>query len=228
MTDPIAVNAKESPSNHTGLSADSLQASTSLKTFKSRYVVAARVISNVLAPAPISLPLILLVSFYRAVSVASALAYAALTLLFLSIGPFVYIFVGVRTGKLSDLDVSKRAERTGPFLFGLISVCLGWFVLVQIHAPAIIVTCSIITAVSALIMLITTLWWKISIHASSLAGAVTILTALYGAVVLPAFSLVLLVSWSRVVLRRHTVAQVTAGSLLSITLTIFLLKLRGV
>jgi len=77
-------------------------------------------------------------------------------------------------------------------------------------------------------MLFITLWWKISIHASSLAGTVTFLTALYGAIVLPAFLLVILVSWSRVVLRRHTVAQVVAGALVSITLTSAILFIRGV
>jgi membrane-associated phospholipid phosphatase len=39
--------------------------------------------------------------------------------------------------------------------------------------------------------------------------------------------LLILVSWSRVVLRRHTLAQVIAGSLLSITLAALILKLIG-
>jgi membrane-associated phospholipid phosphatase len=86
-------------------------------------------------------------------------------------------------------------------------------------------TVFILTTVSYIVMLFMTLWWKISIHASSLAGTVTFLTALYGAIVLPAF---LLVSWSRVVLRRHTVAQVVAGALVSITLTSAILFIRGV
>jgi membrane-associated phospholipid phosphatase len=77
-------------------------------------------------------------------------------------------------------------------------------------------------------MMVTTLWWKISIHASSIAGAATMLTALYGMVLLPSFLLLILVSWSRVVLRRHTVAQVVAGSLLSIALSLLVLKLRGI
>ena len=77
-------------------------------------------------------------------------------------------------------------------------------------------------------MLVITLWWKISIHASSLAGMVTFLTALYGVIVLPAFLLVAPVSWLRVVLRRHTVAQVVAGALVSVTLTSAILFIRGV
>jgi hypothetical protein len=227
MTDPIAVNANKPALEKSGLLDDEQTTDVSSKLVKPRHVRFARYVSNILAPAPISLPLILLVSFYQASSVASALVYAALTLFFLSIGPFIYILIGVRLGKLSDVDVSKRKERLGPFIFGLLSICLGWFVLLLTHAPSILITCLIITAVSGLIMMFTTLWWKISIHASSLAGVATILTVLYGAVMLPTFGLLVLVSWSRVILRRHTVAQVIAGSLLSIALTTILLKVRG-
>ena len=54
------------------------------------------------------------------------------------------------------------------------------------------------------------------------------LTVLYGAVMLPAFLLLALVSWSRVVLRRHTVAQVVVGSLASVIISLLILKFRGV
>lgn len=194
---------------------------------KSLRVRLARHISNILSPATISVPMILLVAFYRASSTASALLYAGLTFLFLSVGPFGYILLNVHLGKLSDVDVSKRSERAGPFLFGLISICLGWFILVLTHGPQALVTILMITAVSGLFMLLITLWWKISLHASSLGGALTMLTALYGAIILPFFSLLILVCWSRIVLRRHTVAQVIAGSLLSIALSTLILKMRG-
>lgn len=227
MSDPFAMNANSAALNDARL-LDDVPADEPLEPVKPRHVRLARYISNILAPAPISLPMILLVSFYRATSAISALFYAFIALLFLSLGPLVYIMIGVRTGKLSDMDVSKRTERVGPFVFGLLSICLGWFVLVVLGAPAILITCLMMTAISGVIMMVTTLWWKISIHSSSLAGAATLLTALYGVVMLPSFALLALVSWSRVVLRRHTVAQVIAGSLLSIALTALILKMRGI
>jgi membrane-associated phospholipid phosphatase len=123
--------------------------------------------------------------------------------------------------------MSRRTERTGPFLFGLLSVILGLLVLRYLHGPKNLETVLIITTVSGIIMVVTTWWWKISIHAATLAGTLTILTALYGVIILPAFALLGLVSWSRVLLRRHTVAQVIAGSLVSIVLTTVMLLLRG-
>lgn len=226
MTDPLAIKTNEAALEEAELLAVS-PANMPLITRKPRHVRIARHVSNVLAPATISVPMILLVALYKASSIASALAYAGLTLFFLSIGPFTYILIGVRLGKLSDVDVSKRTERVGPFIFGLISVCLGWFALVLAHGPVPLISTVIVTAISGLIMMVITLWWKISLHASSLGAAATILTVLYGAALLPTFALLVLVGWSRVVLRRHTLSQVIAGSLLSIVLSALILKLVG-
>jgi membrane-associated phospholipid phosphatase len=192
------------------------------------HVRVARLVSNILAPASISLPFIVLVALYHAQNVMRALLYAVITLFFLSLGPFIYILIAVRVGKISDVDVSRRTERAGPFLFGLSSVLAGWLVLIILKGPQTLQTLLIITAVSGIVMMVTTLWWKISIHSSSMGGVATILTAFYGAVMLPTFLLLILVSWSRVVLRRHTVSQVIAGSLVSIALTLLILKIRGI
>jgi len=189
------------------------------------HVRMARHVSNILSPASISLPFIVLVALYRASDKLTALLYALITLFFVSVGPLAYIVIGVHLGKLSDIDISRRSERAGPFLFGISSTLAGLLVLLLIQGPKNLQTALIITIVSAIILLITTLWWKISIHASSLGGVATMLTALYGAAMLPCF---FLVSWSRVVLRRHTILQVIAGSLVSIVLSLLILKLRGV
>ncbi len=188
----------------------------------------ARQVSNFLSPVTISIPGVLLVAFYRAQNLASALFYACLTLFFLSLGPMLYIIIGVRLGKFSDMGISRRRERIGPFLFSFASVLAGLIVLILFNAPKNLQTLLIITALSCIVMMVITLWWKISIHASSIAGTTTFLTALYGVIMLPAFLLVVLVSWSRVVLERHTVAQVVAGALLGITLTSAILFIRGV
>jgi membrane-associated phospholipid phosphatase len=188
----------------------------------------ARYVSIILAPPTISLPLVFLVAFYQARDQLAAFVYACITLFFLSVGPLIYTLIGVRLGKLSDMDVSRRSERAGPFLFSIVSVAIGWLVLMLTQGPKNLQTLLIITAVNGTIMMITTLRWKISIHASSMGGAATILTALYGAVMLPAFLLLVLVSWSRVALRRHTIAQVVAGALASIAISLAILKIRGV
>ena len=196
---------------------------------KSAYTQVARHVSNILSPAVISLPFVLLVSLYRHSSnQATTLFYALITIFFLSIGPLLYIIVGVRLGKFTDVDVSVRSQRLGPFLFSLGSCVLGLGVVVWTHGPKNLVTLFLMVIISGIMLMIITTKWKISIHASTLAGAVTFLMLLYGIVILPAYLLVILVSWSRVVLRRHTIAQVIAGSLFSIAMTLILVKIRGV
>ncbi len=196
-------------------------------TSKSRRVRVAHYVSNILSPITVSLPFVLLVALYHAQSVSTAFLYALLVLFFLSFGPTIYILVGVRIGKFTDPDVSMRSQRTGPFLFGIASAALGLITLFFTHGPKNLQTLLLITIVSGVVMMIITLWWKISIHASSLAAAATLLTALYGNAILPVFVLLIAVCWSRVVLRRHTLGQVIAGSLVSIALTSLILVIRG-
>ena len=191
----------------------------------------ARLVSNILAPVTISVPLVILVAMYDARNLASstsAVYYACVAFFFLSILPAAYIVIGVRLGKISDIGVNRRGERAGPFLFNTLSNMVGLFVLALLHGPKNLETLLIILAFMSAVLMVITWWWKISMHTSSLSVTVTILTALYGITVLPAYLLVVLVSWSRVVLRRHTVAQVIAGSLVSMALATFVLLIRGV
>jgi membrane-associated phospholipid phosphatase len=138
-----------------------------------------------------------------------------------------YIFYGVKTGKFSDVDVSIRSQRTGPFVFGLASGLLGLLILELTHAPHLMTIIMLLILVCGVILMVTTFWWKISMHASAISGAVTMLGVLYGKIILPAFVLVALVGWSRVVLHRHTRAQVIGGSAVGILLTFALLKTQG-
>jgi hypothetical protein len=144
MPEHLAVDANEHPVIESPLS-------TPL------HIRLARYISNILAPASVSLPFVLLVAFYHAKSLGSAFIYACITLFFLSFGPLIYIIIGVRLGKFSDVDVSRRSERVGPFLFGITSVSLGYILLYFSHGPKNLQTLLLITAVSGVIMMIITL-----------------------------------------------------------------------
>lgn len=197
------------------------------KTFRIRI---ARYISAILSPIVVSIPTVLLVSLYHARNQFQAIGYTLLTLLFVSVGPMIYILIGVKLGKFTDLDVSQRSQRVGPFIVALISILTIFILLALIEGPHTLRAALLITFFIGALMMLVTLWgrWKISIHASSLAGAVTLLTALYGQIVLPAYTLVALVCWSRVVLRRHTLGQVIAGSLVTILVAALTLAFYGI
>jgi membrane-associated phospholipid phosphatase len=185
----------------------------------------ARALSTILSPFVIAVPFVFLVAY--STNEPNALLFAALTLFFLSIGPLIYILIGTRLGKFTDFDVSVRSQRTGPLLFSSISSLLGYLVLATIHGPKNLESVLLIAVISSTLLLLISFWWKMSMHATSLASAVTMLSMLYGYLMLSAFLLVILVSWSRVVLRRHNIAQVTIGSFMGIALTWLFLTLRG-
>jgi len=188
----------------------------------------ARLASTILSPIAVSLPSVILVALYHAANIALALFYACIVLLFLSIGPMIYIVIGVRMGKFTDTDVSVRSQRVAPFLFGLSSSILGLLILFLTHGPKNLITVLLLASISGILMMVITFWWKISLHAASLASSVTLLTILYGTIILPAFLLVALVGWSRVVLHRHTVGQVIAGATVNILLVVVVVQLRGI
>jgi membrane-associated phospholipid phosphatase len=193
-----------------------------VKTFRVQF---ARYVSTIFSPITVSLPAIFLIALYH--QEPSSLFFAAVAVFFLSIGPMLYIAVGVSLGKFSDMDVSIRSQRLGPFLFGITSSLVGFFILQFNNAPRTLETVLLGASTIGFILMIITLWWKISMHASSLSGTVTFLAVLYGKIVLPAFLLVVLLGWSRVVLKRHTAAQVTTGAILTAALTLGILILRG-
>ena len=212
-------------SNHLALNASSQARPPHPKPLHIRI---ARLASNIFSPIAVSLPSVILVALYHAPNVALALFYACIVLLFLSIGPMIYIIIGVRMGKFTDTDVSVRSQRVGPFLFGNSSSIVGLLTLFFTHGPKNLITLLLIAIISGILMMLITLWWKISLHAASLASSVTLLAILYGTIVLPTFLLVVLVSWSRVVLRRHTVGQVIAGAGVNILLVVVVVQLRGI
>jgi membrane-associated phospholipid phosphatase len=194
-----------------------------VKTFRVQF---ARYVSTIFSPVTVSLPAILLVALYH--QEPSSLFFAAIAVLFLSIGPMLYIAIGVSLGKFSDMDVSIRSQRLGPFIFGITSSLIGFFILQYNNAPKNLETVLLMASTLGLILMIITFWWKISMHASVISGTITFLAVLYGKIALPAFLLVLLVGWSRVVLKRHTAAQVSTGAILTAVFTLAVLVLRGI
>jgi membrane-associated phospholipid phosphatase len=84
-------------------------------------------------------------------------------------------------------------------------------------APQILVCLSAFSIIQLGVLGLINGFWKISIHATSIAAAAVIVALVYGLgyglLLLP---LVIAVTWLRLYLRRHTVAQVTAGLTLGV------------
>ena len=145
---------------------------------------------------------------------AAGLGWGVLAALFAGVIPMMFISRGVRRGQWADRYVGAKRARLIVLGFIIASVGAGLALLAALGAPGELsgyVGCMLVSV--AVLAAITTLW-KISIHCAVASGSVTILVLLFGPWVAPAYLLVALTAWSRVVVQDHTAAQVIAGSVL--------------
>jgi hypothetical protein len=149
-----------------------------------------------------------------------------LTAIFFSgVLPVSIIFIQRRSGIVTEMMVNERDERTKPFLGAISSYFLGLLVLASLEAPVAMVYLMSCYLVNSLFMMIITLRYKISIHASGVAGPATFLVHQYGVRLWPLTLVMVVVGWARLELRMHTVGQVAWGVLVTVLLTLTQLEL---
>lgn len=142
------------------------------------------------------------------------IGWGLLGALFAAVLPITFIKYGMRRGRWADRHVGVKQHRLIVMTFIIASVATGIALMATLGAPRAMVALivSMLTTLAAL-MAITTKW-KISVHAAVSSGAVVLLALTYGSWMLLLYPLVALVGWSRIALKDHTRAQVTAGALL--------------
>jgi membrane-associated phospholipid phosphatase len=176
----------------------------------------ARLVGEVLSPPPILVALALIVAWDSSPTPAMAVVWGTIAAVFASVLPYALILRGVRRGRLSDKNISVRAQRIRFGVVAITSILLGLAVLAAFDAPAELVALLASIAVGVACGWMVTLWWKISVHAAIAAGAATVLVFVFGPALLAVWPLVALIAWSRVQVGDHTPAQVLAGVALGV------------
>lgn len=178
----------------------------------------ARIISNVGSPPVVAL-IAVLVSVYAPPKTGLTWVSIAFILIAVLI-PIIYVIQLVRSGKVTDFHLPSRHERAGPFLVTLIAGIVGWLLVLWIDSPRALKLVALINVIqTALLMLITT-QWKISIHNTAITGLAIISIYLMGRAALPSLLCIPLIGWSRVYLKRHSIEQVIAGTILGTVLVL--------
>jgi membrane-associated phospholipid phosphatase len=144
------------------------------------------------------------------------LAWGAVAALFAGVVPMAFINRGVRHGQWNDRNVGAKRPRLIVLAFIIASVAVGLALLVGFGAPTELSAYFGCLLGSVAVLAAITTVWKISIHCAVASGSVTIGVLLFGPWLVPAYALVALTGWSRVVVKDHTTAQVIAGSLLGL------------
>jgi len=125
--------------------------------------------------------------------------------------PMLFLLWQLKQGQVTDVDIYYRRQRRESLLVTILGVALSWLALYWSGAPPSMLLLAGIGLVQGIIILLVTLGWKISIHATAAASTATFLLTEFQSTARPVVLLVPLIAWSRIKLRRHSVAQVVVG-----------------
>ncbi len=181
----------------------------------------ARIVSLVLHPFLVSILGIILILYLDTGSFLAALMWAGLCALFVVAPALIYLRQKLKQKKFTDADVSIREQRHSFYIFGATCMLVCFGVLLLLDAPRVMIALFVAALVTVIVAAIATRFWsKVSIHAGVVVG-IAAAAAFYSielAVILAVASMV--VSWSRLVLKRHTAGQAVAGWAIAIICTI--------
>lgn len=134
-------------------------------------------------------------------------------------GPLLSFYILYRLHIISSFTLNSRRDRFIPQLFTLFAyvIALGLFIQKQysLHLRVILVA----NVILIFILMVITLWWKISAHTSGVSGMMAVMTFLlfkspphdYGFYYTLGWTAFFAVSFSRLYLRVHSPSQVFAG-----------------
>jgi membrane-associated phospholipid phosphatase len=158
------------------------------------------------------IPLLLSASVWYALSNGMRWRFLLLLLIVDAVAPFAFMMVGLWKGFIKDWDMTDRKQRFGVYFFTILMHLFG-VVLAYFLGKEDLFKILLIFWLLGLIFGIVTLYWKISVHAGTNAAIVAFFNHFYGWDKYWWLVLILiLVLWSRVVIKKHTWMQVLVGS----------------
>ena len=184
----------------------------------------AKAISAVTNPPIICIPLFLIIctvlSFENGTFNISKFAVLELiSLIFTSALPLAIILLWAkRIG--TDRDISNRSDRYMPLIIGIISYIIGFMICIISNLDHFLTALLLCYATNTGVVLLFTIKWKISVHTTALSGPVAALILLLGPLGAIFGVIYPVLIWSRVLLKKHTLAQAISGGVQGFFLTV--------
>ena len=184
----------------------------------------AKAISAVTNPPIICIPLFLIIctvlSFENGTFNISKFAVLELiSLIFTSALPLAIILLWAkRIG--TDRDISNRSDRYMPLIIGIISYIIGFMICIIFNLDHFLTALLLCYATNTGVVLLFTTKWKISVHTTALSGPVAALILLLGPLGAIFGVIYPVLIWSRVLLKKHTLAQAISGGVQGFFLTV--------
>lgn len=128
--------------------------------------------------------------------------------------PFLYFFWALRKGIIADIDITKRQQRYGVMTLMLVLQLISLW-LIYTRGNATLLELSLIIDAVFISTYLITLLWKISLHMTINVIGILLTNVLFDWDYLYLMAIIPFVMWSRFYLKKHTVSQLIAGTLVS-------------
>ena len=187
----------------------------------------AKLTSNILNPFLVSFIVIILISFESTSTTPEALKWSLISIALSILPVFAVIIYLVRNRKLQGIFIKVRRERNKIYLLAIACAVVSCMVLYFMEAPLVLVALFVAGLSAIIIFMSINLLWKISVHTAVIAGSITVLIVLYGAIGATTAVLLPLLGWSRIELEHHSPTQVATGALLAALIVAVVFHLFG-
>ena len=184
-----------------------------------------RSISRIFHPITLNVVMILIVGYFALESRSTGMMWAGLCLLIQVVPPTLFYRFRARQGAFSDEDVSIRQQRNELYLFGLITILIDVIILTLLGAPHVFLALLACGLVLGVVGGLINLFWKISIHAASIAATATVALLFSPGLGVVLWLCAVAVGWARIRTRNHTPLQVLAGFGLAVSTVLLVFRL---
>ncbi len=150
--------------------------------------------------------------------------------------PLIFLSVLRHLKLVKDLHVNIREQRLFPYLFTALCYAVAAYYLYYCHSPQWFMMFMVGSAITALLMALINLKWKISAHMAGIGGVIALIYQIH-VMGLSAFDLLWLLCLSivvagalgsaRLALRRHDILQVLAGVVLGFLCVMLTMRFLG-
>jgi membrane-associated phospholipid phosphatase len=176
---------------------------------------AAAIVSAVFHPVIIPLPVFVLLALpLMREDLWAGLRDAGIALLFAVVAVALAMLVLRAFGRISSFDVHEHRERVLPLFVAGLVYFTGFLFARELDVLPSISALLFCYATNTVIVALISRYWKISIHTTATAGPLVALAMAYGPAAASGLLIVPVIAVSRVILRRHTCAQVITGAAL--------------
>ena len=185
----------------------------------------AKLTTDILNPFLLSIIVFILLVVESTNNANEALKWILISLVLSVLPVFLVVVYMVRRKKLEGIFANPRQQRNGIYVLASVLGAVGCGVMWYFEAPRLLSVTFTAGLISIVAFMVINRYWKISLHTAFVAGSVTIITIVYGALGALTILLLPLVAWARISLNQHSPAQVITGALLSAA--ILLVVFRG-